>query len=135
MERMALSTLVKSQGRELIGFFLSEVEIDNDQVTRVVDTFIIDIILLAYLRPADTEVKIQAIQFVSEIASEIAFDQGADTADVEVIDLWPQAATTVVLEPDETIWFKDREDDKDVYWCIHNPDHPLLPGHKAARLA
>lgn len=134
MERMALSALIKQRGAELTNFHLSEVEIADDCVSRVVETFVIDMVVLAFGRHIGTMVKFLTNQLVSEIAAEVAFDQGAEKADVEAMDLDVQAATTTHLLPDGTIWFTDHEEGQNVHWCIHSPDHPLLPGHRAALL-
>jgi hypothetical protein len=135
MESMALSALIKQYGAELIERHLSEVEIVDGYVSRVVETFIIDMVVLAFGRHVGTKVHITTIQLVSEVASEVAFDEGAEEAEVEAMDIDVPAATTSHLLPDGTIWFTDQEEGQNVYWCIHNPDHPLLPGHAAARLA
>jgi hypothetical protein len=135
MERMALSALIRQRGVELTGLHLSEVEIVDGHVSRVIETFIIDMVLLAHGRHIGTKVKFVTNQLVSEIASEIAFDQGAEETTVEAMDLDVQAATITYLLSDGTIWFTDIEEGQSVHWCIHNPDHPMLPGHEAARLA
>lgn len=135
MESMALSALIKRHGAELTELYLSEVEIVDGRVSKVVETFIIDMVVLAFGRHIGTKVQIMTTQLVSEIASEVAFDQGAEVAEVQAMDLDIQAATITVLLPDGTIWFMDIEEGQNVHWCIHNPDHPLLPGHGAAQLA
>lgn len=135
MKRMALSALVKQYGSELTDLLLSEVEIVDGRVAKVVETFVIEMVMLAYLNHAGTKVNFHAVQLVSDIAAQAEFDRGADTAEVEAMDLYPQAATTTILLPDGTIWFKDVEEGEDVFWCIHNPNHPIMPGHPAAKLA
>lgn len=135
MESIVLSALIKQRGAELPDFYLSEVEVVDGRVSRVVETFIIDMVVLAFGRHVGTKVHIATIQLVSEIASAITFDQGAEEAEVEAVDLDLPAATTMYLLSDGTIWFTDKEEGQDTHWCIHSPDHPLLPGHKAAKLA
>lgn len=135
METTALSALIKQRGAELPELHLSEVEIVDGLVSKVVETFIIDMVVLAFGRYVGTKVLITAIQLVSEVASEIVFDQGAGEAEVEAMDLDIPAATTTHLLSDGTIWFTDQEEGQNVHWCIHNPDHPLLPGHVAVQLA
>lgn len=135
MQRMALSAFVRQYGAELSGLHLSEVEIVDGRVSKVIETFVIDMVLLAFGRHIGTKVKLITNQLVSEIASEAAFDQGVEEAEVEAMDLDVQAATTTIILSDGTIWFTDIEEGQNVHWCIHTPDHPLLPGHKAATLA
>jgi hypothetical protein len=133
MERMALSSLVRQRGVELTDLHLSEVEIADDKVSRVTETFVIDMVVLAHGRHIGTKVIINATQLVSKIIAESILEQGAEDAEVEAMNLDVQAATSTVLLPDGTIWFMDVEDGENVHWCIHNPDHLLLPGHEAAK--
>lgn len=135
MKRMALSTFVKQYGAELVGLYLSEVEIVGGYVSKVVETYVIDIVMLAYGSHTGTTLKFVTTQLVSKIAAEIVFDQGTEDVEVEGMDLDAQAATSTILLPDGTIWFADTEEGQSVYWCIYSPDHPLLPGQEAAKLA
>lgn len=115
MERMAFSAFIKLCGAELTELHLSEVEIVDGFVSKVVDTFIIDMVVLAFGRHIGTKVHITAVQLVSEVASEVAFERGAEEAEIEAMDLDIPAATITHLLPDGTIWFTDQEE---VRMCI-----------------
>ena len=130
MNRMALSAVIKQCGAELPNCYLSEVEVVNGCVSKVVNTFIIDLVFLGYGRHTSAIVRFVAVQLVSEIAKEIAFDQGAEKAEVDMIDLDVQAAAPTI-QLGETIWFTDTEEGGLVHWCIHDSNYPLLPGHEA----
>lgn len=131
MERMAFSAVVRERGAELTSLYLSEVEIVDGCVSRVVETFVIDMVLLAYGRHMGTIVKLTAVQLVSEIAGKAIFDQGAEEAEVEAMDLDIRAATTTLILPDGTIWFTDTEEGQDV--LVHSqsrsPTSPLRVGN------
>jgi len=133
MYRMALSALIRERGCELTGQLLSEIVIKNGQVATLVETFIVESVELTYHRDEITEVNFYAVQLISEIAVEVAREQGDDEPLFIVLDLYPQGATSAIILPDGRIWFKVVEDDKD--WCIHSPDCPVMPGHTAPKLA
>lgn len=131
MERMALSSLVRQRGVELTDLYLSEMEIADGKVSEVVETFVIDMVLLAFGRHIGTKVIFNATQLASKIIAEGELEEGAEDAEVEAMNLDVQAATPTILLSDGTIWFTDIEEGQSVHWCIHNSDHPLLPGHEA----
>jgi len=134
MKQMTFANLIRQCGAELTGRYMSTVELADEHVSKIIDTFVINVVALAHGTHMGFRTRFLASQLVSKIASEVALESGADETEIEEIDLDIQPATVVLLLSDGTIWFTDIEEGQNVHWCIHSPDQPLLPGHIAPRL-